>query len=79
MEAVDEPVSDEELGRLVRLALAAGHDEVPYSDSDMKRQVGMLLKPDHHAAQLPLRWGWARGSVTDILATRLWYPGCYRP
>ncbi len=44
MEAVDEPVSDEELGRLVRSALAAGRDEVPYSAPDMERRVGMLLK-----------------------------------
>ncbi len=44
VEAVDEPVSDEELGRLVRSALAAGRDEVPYSAPDMERRVGMLLK-----------------------------------
>jgi hypothetical protein len=44
VEVVDEPVSDEELGRMVRSALAAGRDEVPYPDPDLKRQVEMLLK-----------------------------------
>src|SRR6266478_6171213 len=41
---MNEPVSDEELGRLVRLALAACRDGVPYPDPDVKRRRGRLLK-----------------------------------
>ncbi len=44
VEAVDEPVSDEELGRLVRSALAAGRDVVPGPDPDLERRADMLLK-----------------------------------
>src|SRR5258708_13230389 len=44
VEAVDEPVSDEELGRLVRSALAAGRDVVPGPDPDLEGRADMLLK-----------------------------------
>src|SRR5258708_40355640 len=44
VEAVDEPVSDEELGRLGRSALAAGRDGGPGPDPDLERRADMLLK-----------------------------------
>jgi len=44
VEAKNEPVSDKELGRLVRSALAACRDGVPYPDPDLKRRRGVLLK-----------------------------------
>jgi hypothetical protein len=43
------PVSDEDLGRLVCSALAAGRDGVPYPDPDLERQH----QPPKAASTLP--------------------------